>query len=308
LLASYLIVLPRQPEPKPEHIMVKLKGLGRGLDALLGSDPDTVSAPAKAPESANVLPIAVLQPGKYQPRSHMDREALEALAASIRSQGIMQPILVRPVSQGRYEIIAGERRWRAARLAGLAEVPALIREIPDQQALAAALIENIQREDLNVLEEAAGMDRLIREFALTHQAVADAVGRSRAAVSNLLRLLELPPPVRDLLAAGKLEMGHARALLALPVDQQISLARQAVEQGWSVREVEKRVGDDLRSSNPRTRRRKAVDRDVARLEEELSGRLGTAVSIVTAGRTGSGKVVISYRSLEQLDALLSRLK
>jgi ParB family chromosome partitioning protein len=288
--------------------MVKLKGLGRGLDALLGSDPDTVSAPAKAPESANVLPIAVLQPGKYQPRSHMDREALEALAASIRSQGIMQPILVRPVSQGRYEIIAGERRWRAARLAGLAEVPALIREIPDQQALAAALIENIQREDLNVLEEAAGMDRLIREFALTHQAVADAVGRSRAAVSNLLRLLELPPPVRDLLAAGKLEMGHARALLALPVDQQISLARQAVEQGWSVREVEKRVGDDLRSSNPRTRRRKAVDRDVARLEEELSGRLGTAVSIVTAGRTGSGKVVISYRSLEQLDALLSRLK
>lgn len=288
--------------------MVKLKGLGRGLDALLGSDPDTVSAPAKAPESANVLPIAVLQPGKYQPRSHMDREALEALAASIRSQGIMQPILVRPVSQGRYEIIAGERRWRAARLAGLAEVPALIREIPDQQALAAALIENIQREDLNVLEEAAGMDRLIREFALTHQAVADAVGRSRAAVSNLLRLLELPPPVRDLLAAGKLEMGHARALLALPVDQQISLARQAVEQCWSVREVEKRVGDDLRSSNPRTRRRKAVDRDVARLEEELSGRLGTAVSIVTAGRTGSGKVVISYRSLEQLDALLSRLK
>ena len=288
--------------------MVKLKGLGRGLDALLGSDPDTVSAPAKAPESANVLPIAVLQPGKYQPRSHMDREALEALAASIRSQGIMQPILVRPVSQGRYEIIAGERRWRAARLAGLAEVPVLIREIQDQQALAAALIENIQREDLNVLEEAAGMDRLIREFALTHQAVADAVGRSRAAVSNLLRLLELPPPVRDLLAAGKLEMGHARALLALPVDQQISLARQAVEQCWSVREVEKRVGDDLRSSNPRTRRRKAVDRDVARLEEELSGRLGTAVSIVTAGRTGSGKVVISYRSLEQLDALLSRLK
>lgn len=288
--------------------MVKLKGLGRGLDALLGSDPYTVSAPAKEPESANVLPIAVLQPGKYQPRSHMDREALEALAASIRSQGIMQPILVRPVSQGRYEIIAGERRWRAARLAGLAEVPVLIREIQDQQALAAALIENIQREDLNVLEEAAGMDRLIREFALTHQAVADAVGRSRAAVSNLLRLLELPPPVRDLLAAGKLEMGHARALLALPVDQQISLARQAVEQGWSVREVEKRVGDDLRSSNPRTRRRKAVDRDVARLEEELSGRLGTAVSIVTAGRTGSGKVVISYRSLEQLDALLSRLK
>jgi len=301
-------VLPRQPERKPELIMVKLKGLGRGLDALLGSDTETASVPGKGTESTNVLPIASLQPGKYQPRSHMDKEALDALAASIRTQGVMQPILVRPVSEGRYEIIAGERRWRAARLAGLGEVPVLVREIPDQQALAAALIENIQREDLNVLEEAAGIDRLIREFALTHQAVADSVGRSRAAVSNLLRLLELPPPVRDLLAGGKLEMGHARALLALPVDQQLSLARQAVEQGWSVREVEKRVGNDLRHRNPRTQRRKPVDRDIARLEEELSSRLGTTVSILTAGRTGSGKLVIRYNSLDQLDTLLSRLK
>lgn len=288
--------------------MVKLKGLGRGLDALLGGDTETATASTRDAESANVLPIAALQPGKYQPRSHMDKEALEALAASIRTQGVMQPILVRPVSRGHYEIIAGERRWRAARLAGLGEVPVLIRDIPDQQALAAALIENIQREDLNVLEEAAGLDRLIREFALTHQAVADAVGRSRAAVSNLLRLLELPPPVRDLLAAGKLEMGHARALLALPVDQQLSLAQQTVEQGWSVREVEKRVGDDLRRPGSRGQRRKPVDRDIARLEEELSNRLGTTVSVVTAGRTGGGKLVISYRSLDQLDNLLSRLK
>lgn len=288
--------------------MVKLKGLGRGLDALLGGDTETATASTRDAESANVLPIAALQPGKYQPRSHMDKEALEALAASIRTQGVMQPILVRPVSRGHYEIIAGERRWRAARLAGLGEVPVLIRDIPDQQALAAALIENIQREDLNVLEEAAGLDRLIREFALTHQAVADAVGRSRATVSNLLRLLELPPPVRDLLAAGKLEMGHARALLALPVDQQLSLAQQTVEQGWSVREVEKRVGDDLRRPGSRGQRRKPVDRDIVRLEEELSNRLGTTVSVVTAGRTGGGKLVISYRSLDQLDNLLSRLK
>ncbi|MBM3373215.1 MAG: ParB/RepB/Spo0J family partition protein, partial [Betaproteobacteria bacterium] len=212
--------------------MVKAKGLGRGLDALLGSD----SAPAPATTDATAtLPVTALQPGKYQPRSRMDQEALNALAASIKAQGVMQPILVRPLGGGRHEIIAGERRWRAARLAGLSSVPVLVRDVPDQQALAVALIENIQREDLNALEEAVGLERLIREFSLTHQAVADAVGKSRAAVSNLLRLLELAPPVRELLGEGRLEMGHARALLALPAERQAGLAQEIASQGWSVR-------------------------------------------------------------------------
>jgi ParB family chromosome partitioning protein len=238
----------------------------------------------------------------------MDQEALNALAASIKAQGIMQPILVRPVGDGKHEIIAGERRWRAARIAGLSSVPVLVRNVPDQQALAVALIENIQREDLNALEEAAGIDRLIREFSLTHQAVADAVGKSRTTVTNLLRLLDLPPPVRDLLAQGQLEMGHARALLVLPADQQIALAREAAAEGWSVREVERRVGVGLKKNAPAGKRPARKDRDVARLEEEVSNRLGTTVQIKTGSRTGSGSVVIAYRTLEQLDALLSRLK
>jgi ParB family chromosome partitioning protein len=285
--------------------MVKAKGLGRGLDALLGGD--TTSA-AAATDATATLPVTALQPGKYQPRSRMDQEALQALAASIKAQGIMQPILVRPLGGGQHEIIAGERRWRAARLAGLSSVPVLVRDVPDQQALAVALIENIQREDLNALEEAAGLDRLIREFSLTHQAVADAVGKSRAAVSNLLRLLELPPPVRDLLGAGRLEMGHARALLALPADRQVELARQAADQGWSVREVERRVGEQLKKNAPARRGTARKDRDVARLEEELSSRLGTRVQIRSGSRRGGGKLVITYRSLEQLDGLLARLK
>ena len=191
--------------------MVKPKGLGRGLDALLGGDTSSRSSNADA---VTMLPIAALQPGKYQPRSRMDQDALNALAASIKAQGIMQPILVRPVGGGNHEIIAGERRWRAARIAGLSSVPVLVRNIPDQQALAVALIENIQREDLNALEEATGIERLINEFALTHQAVADAIGKSRTAVTNLLRLLELAPPVKTLLGEGRIEMGHARALIA----------------------------------------------------------------------------------------------
>ncbi len=284
--------------------MVKIKGLGRGLDALLGDD----SAPAAATGDAiNTLPVTALQPGKYQPRTRMDQEALNALAASIKAQGIMQPILVRPVGDGKHEIIAGERRWRAARIAGLSSVPVLVRNVPDQQALAVALIENIQREDLNALEEAAGIERLIREFALTHQAVADAVGKSRATVTNLLRLLELPPPVRELLAQGQIEMGHARALLVLPADQQIALAREAAAGGWSVREVERRVGDGLRKNVPGGKRKMRKDRDVARLEEEWSDRLGTVVQI-KSGAKGSGRLVISYRTLEQLDDLLARLK
>ena len=287
--------------------MVKIKGLGRGLDALLGGDNDAPAAAATG-DAVNTLPVSALQPGKYQPRTRMDQEALNALAASIKAQGIMQPILVRPVGDGKHEIIAGERRWRAARIAGLSSVPVLVRNVPDQQALAVALIENIQREDLNALEEAAGIDRLIREFSLTHQAVADAVGKSRTTVTNLLRLLDLPPPVRELLSQGQLEMGHARALLVLPADRQIALAREAAAEGWSVREVERRVGIGLKKSAPAGKRTARKDRDVARLEEEISDRLGTTVQIKTGSRAGSGSVVIAYRTLEQLDALLSRFK
>jgi ParB family chromosome partitioning protein len=239
----------------------------------------------------------------------MEQEALGELAASIKTQGVMQPVLVRPIGEGRYEIVAGERRWRAARMAGLTAVPTLVRDIPDQQALAAALIENIQREDLNPLEEAVGIQRLIQEFGLTHQAVADSLGRSRAAVTNLLRLLELAPPVRELLSHGKLDMGHARALLALPVTGQVALARAAVEQQWSVREVEQRVAAALKAPVPAsTPPRRVVDRDVARLQEELSERLGTAVEIRSGTKKGAGKLMISYRSLDQLDALLARLR
>jgi ParB family chromosome partitioning protein len=287
--------------------MVKIKGLGRGLDALLGGDSETPAKTA-AGDAVNTLPVSALQPGKYQPRTRMDQEALNALAASIKAQGIMQPILVRPVGDGKHEIIAGERRWRAARIAGLNSVPVLVRNVPDQQALAVALIENIQREDLNALEEAAGIERLIREFSLTHQAVADAVGKSRTTVTNLLRLLELPPPVRELLAQGQLEMGHARALLVLPADQQLALAREAAAEGWSVREVERRVGAGLKKNTVTGKRSARKDRDVARLEEELSNRLGTRVEIKAGSRPGSGRLQIAYRTLEQLDELLSRLK
>jgi len=286
--------------------MVKPKGLGRGLDALLGGN-SALSRSSNA-DAVTTLPITALQPGKYQPRSRMDQDALNALAASIKAQGIMQPILVRPVGDGNHEIIAGERRWRAARIAGLSNVPVLVRDVPDQQALAVALIENIQREDLNALEEATGIERLINEFALTHQAVADAIGKSRAAVTNLLRLLELAPPVKTLLGEGRIEMGHARALLALPVDHQITLAKEAAEQGWSVREVERRVGTALTATKPAARRPLRQDRDVVRLEDEVSARLGTTVKIKSGGRKGSGQLVISYRSLDQLDVLLSKLK
>jgi len=279
--------------------MAKPKGLGRGLDALLGDD----EAPARADDGLRMLGIDELQSGKYQPRSHMEPQALAELAESIKSQGVMQPILVRPLSAGGYEIIAGERRWRAARMAGLATVPALVKEIPDQQALAAALIENIQREDLNPLEEAAGIQRLVEEFALTHQAIADTLGRSRAAVTNLLRLLELAPPVRELLAEGRIDMGHARALLALPVAQQIELAREAASKGLTVREVEQRVAGAAKGTPPR---RVRTDRDVERLEEEWSDRLGTTVQIKPRGKRG-GKLTLTYRTLDELDALLQKL-
>jgi len=283
--------------------MAKMKGLGRGLDALLGSE-EPAAARAAGDQQAE-LKVDLLQPGKYQPRTHMDEAALKELADSIRMQGVMQPILVRPVGGGRYEIIAGERRWRAARMAGLSDVPALVREVPDNAALAMALIENIQREDLNPLEEANGIQRLVTEFNITHDKAAEMVGRSRSAVSNLLRLLALSEPVRDLLHQGKLDMGHARALLALTGMQQIETARLIAGRGMSVRETEKLVGRLLRGT-PAKKSRKTSDRDVLRLQEELAQKLGTKIEI-KAGNKGRGAVVIQYSNLDQLDAILARL-
>jgi len=281
--------------------MAKIKGLGRGLDALLGVDEPVVGG-----ETLASLAIDALQPGRFQPRARIGPEALAELAESIKSQGVMQPILARPIGAGRYEIVAGERRWRAARMAGLTSVPALVREVADRQALAIALIENLQREDLNPLDEATGIRRLTEEFGMTHAEAAETVGRSRAAITNALRLLELAPPVQELLREGKLDMGHARALLALPALTQIEFAREAVARQLSVRQVERRVAQLSARATARTRVR--GDRDVARLEEELSGQLGTTVSIRTSAKPGSGKLVIHYSSLDQLDVLLNRLR
>jgi ParB family chromosome partitioning protein len=281
--------------------MVKMRGLGRGLDALLGAGDEA----AAVRDELRELPIEMLDAGRYQPRTRMDQEALAELAASIKVHGVMQPILVRKAPEQRYEIIAGERRWRAARLAGLATVPALVREVPDRQALAVSLIENIQREDLNPLEEAAGIQRLLREFNMTHAEAAEVLGRSRSAVTNLLRLLDLAPPVRDLVADGKLEMGHARALLALPVAQQLELAREAAARGLSVRDVERRAMASAQT--PRSAARRRRDQDVARLEDDLADRLGTTVEIKAGPKAGSGRLVIAYGSLDQLDALIAKL-
>jgi ParB family chromosome partitioning protein len=235
----------------------------------------------------------------------MDQQALAELAASIRSQGLMQPLLVRPVDRDRYELVAGERRWRAAQMAGLDEVPALVREIPDEAALAMSLIENIQRENLNPMEEAAGLQRLVDEFKMTHEQAADAVGRSRSATTNLLRLLKLPRPIQEMLMEGALEMGHARALLALDGARQIELGKRVAAKGLSVRETEALVQQSLRG--PAASRRKRTDRDLARLEEEASERLGTTVEI-RSGKKGTGKVVLHYSSLDHLDELLKKLR
>lgn len=279
---------------------MKLKGLGRGLDALLAGNESA------GKEQQRTLPVGSLQPGKYQPRTHMDGASLEELAASIRAQGLMQPILVRPVGGvDRYEIVAGERRWRAAQMAGMTEVPTLIREIPDESALAMALIENIQRENLNPLEEAMGLQRLVDEFGLTHQQAADAVGRSRPAASNLLRLLQLPAPIQDLLLESQIDMGHARALLPLPTPVQLSLAQRVASKGLSVRETEKLA--QLALQPPKEPEPRKVDRDLLRLEEELSDVLGARVEI-RANKKGTGKVHIAFDSLEELDGLLGRLR
>jgi ParB family chromosome partitioning protein len=280
------------------------KGLGRGLDALLSSRDE----PPAADGALQTLAVADLRPGKYQPRTRMDPASLAELADSIREQGVMQPILVRPVDGGRYEIIAGERRWRAAQQAGLREVPALVKRIPDQAALALALIENIQREDLGPLEEAQGLQRLIDEFGMTHEAAAKAVGRSRSAVTNLLRLTTLAKPVQDYLQAGALEMGHARALLGLAVAQQGGAAARVVDGRLSVRETERLV-QQLQNPAKRTARgggRAAGDADTARLENELAERLGATVRI-EPGRKGAGRIVIRYGTLEELDGIVATL-
>ena len=276
---------------------MKLKGLGRGLDALLDKDDEGGSIR----EEPATLRVEQLQRGRYQPRTRMDENSLQELAASIRKQGLMQPILVRPIDAGTYEIIAGERRWRAAKIAGLREIPVLVRHVPDSAALAMGLIENIQRENLNPLEEAGGVQRLVTEFKLTHQEAADAIGRSRTATTNLLRLLNLEKSVQGLLFDGKLEMGHARALLALEGRQQESVARKVSDAALSVRQTEHLVNAIL---HPKAKRKVRTDRDLVRLEEELSEELGTSVEI-RPGKKGAGKLVISYSSPDHLDDLLS---
>jgi ParB family transcriptional regulator, chromosome partitioning protein len=280
---------------------VKLKGLGRGLDALLAAN--------NAPETQrqDTLPVGALQPGRYQPRTRMDPGSLEELAASIKAQGLIQPISVRAVEGGRFEIIAGERRWRASQIAGLSDVPVLIRDIPDDAMLAMSLIENIQREDLNPLEEAAGLQRLIDEFGMTHQEAADAVGRSRSAATNLLRLLQLAKPAQDMLMAGDIEMGHARALLPLAKSEHGRVAVMVVEKGWSVRETERHVARELNPPTKKATAEPAINRDLQRLEEDLADSIGAEVKIA-ANRKGAGSLTIRFASLDQLDGLLQRLR
>jgi len=284
----------------------KKRGLGRGLDALLGGGTDPETTTGNEGE-LRTLSIATIQPGRYQPRHAMDPERLDDLAASIKAQGVIQPVVVRAVARDRYELIAGERRWRAAQKAGLTEIPALIREVPDQAVVAMALIENIQRENLSPLEEAQALSRLISEFELTHQQTADAVGRSRAAVSNLLRLLELPAEIKRLLDERKLDMGHARALATLPEERATLLALQAAEHGWSVRELEeaaRRV--DAPAKGKAKKAAGARDPNIAALERDLAEKLATRVVIAHA-RNGRGKLVIHYHSVDELDGILGRL-
>ena len=292
----------------------KKRGLGRGLEALLGPK-GAAQAPvleATPADTLRHLPVDSLSPGKYQPRRTMDQGKLAELAESIKAQGVIQPIVVRDLGGRRFEIIAGERRWRASQLAGLSEIPVVIREVDDRTVVAMALIENIQREDLNPLEEAQALQRLIDEFDLTHAQAADAVGRSRAAVSNLLRLLEMPKDIRTLVETRALEMGHARALLTIPPQAAIALARQAADNGWSVREVEHRVQQLASGKVPVAGKAKAAAKpkpqaDIATLERELSESLGTKVNVMH-GRAGRGRLVIHYSDLESLDGVLDRLR
>ncbi len=290
----------------------KKRGLGRGLEALLGPNAAAPTAPLEAQPGDKLkrLPVKHLQPGKYQPRRTMDDDKLQELADSIKAQGVVQPVVVRQLGKDKYEIVAGERRWRATQLAGLIEIPAVVRELDDRTVIAMALIENIQREDLNPLEEAQALQRLIDEFDLTHAQAAEAVGRSRAAVSNLLRLLELPEDIRVLVQQRAIEMGHARALLSLAPQAAIALARQAAAEGWSVREVEHRVQQLAAGkvvSTPTKRSKALPSADIATLENELSELLASKVA-VQHGRGGRGKLVIHYGSLDALDGVIERLR
>ncbi len=287
------------------------KRLGRGLDALLSKPVAETGAVmgGHGDDSLRLLPVDLLQRGQYQPRADIRQDTLEDLANSIKAQGVVQPIVARPVGNSRYEIVAGERRWRAAQMAGLEEIPTIVKEIPDEAAIAMALIENIQRENLNPLEEARALDRLIREFELTHAEAAEAVGRSRAAVSNLLRLQDLSDKVKSMLESRQLEMGHARALLGITsAVQQLDAARQVVKKALSVRETERLVKSML--EKPAGRKAKspaAKSADIRRLEQEVSEKLGAKVSL-NHTKKGAGKLVISYNSLDELDGILKHIK
>jgi len=285
--------------------MAKKPGLGRGLDALLSSAGKTAEKGSEE-RDLRLVPVEHIRRGKYQPRIHIRPEALQELADSIRAQGLVQPVVLRPVDDG-YELIAGERRWRAAQLAGMHEIPAVIRDIPDQAAAAMSLIENIQREDLNAMEEANALQRLINEFGLTHQQTAESVGRSRAAVSNLLRLLELTEEVRAMVDEGDLEMGHGRALLALSGEEQITTAKIVARKGMSVRETERLVKRLLEGSKAKATKTAARNPDVERLESDLGDKIGAPVKIQYNTR-GKGKLVIEYNSLDELDGILDHIK
>jgi len=290
--------------------MVKIKGLGRGLDALLSASDE----PAKSGDMLCSLAVEALKAGRYQPRTRMNEAALRELADSIKAQGLMQPVLVRrPDRDGKHEIIAGERRWRAAIMAGMTEMPALVRDVPDQAAAALSLIENIQREDLNPLEEAQGFQRLVDDFKLTHDQVAQAVGRSRSAVTNLLRLTQLAKPVQELLFEGSIDMGHARALLGVAAERQLMLARRVASEGLSVREIERLAQGEpeKRKKNGGSSTRKAngsADPDIRRLETDLADSLGATVHIRAKRKPGAGQIVIEYGSLDQLDGILAKLR
>ncbi len=280
---------------------VKKRGLGRGLNALLG---DVTPAEKEKTQDLHTLPIEFLQRGKYQPRKDMNPESLQELADSIKAQGVIQPIIVRLIAADKYEIIAGERRWRASQLAALQEIPVVIRDIDDKTAMAIALIENIQREDLNALEESEALKRLVDEFNMTHQQVADAVGKSRAMVSNLLRLLDLPSEVKALLAKGLIEMGHARAILTLESDKQIEIANKIVKQSLTVRATEKLVKDlAVETSAPA----KQQDTDTLRLQEQLTEKTGAKV-LINHQKSGKGKLVFNYTSLEELEGIINRIQ
>jgi ParB family chromosome partitioning protein len=284
----------------------KKRGLGRGLDALLGGDDSGPSVIEQEGEFRSI-PIQQIRPGKYQPRRHWNDEALDELAASIKAQGLIQPVVVRSIGKNSYELIAGERRWRAAQRASMSEIPALVKDVPEQSVLAMALIENIQRQELTPLEESQALKRLIDEFDLTHQQAADAVGRSRAAVSNLLRLMELPESIKQLLDESKLEMGHARCLLTLPASIAEPLALEASRHGWTVRELEEAARRAQLAPKGKAKSAPVQDANIANLERELAERFATRVE-VAHGRGGKGKLVIHYHSLDELDGILSKVR